>query len=112
MKKAIIVEGKTDREQLLRVLDEQVDIICTYGTINLTKLEKIIEEEDYDEVYVWVDADEAGKELRKSIKHLFPNFRHLYTKRMYKEVAATPGDEIFKILQNAHFLVKEWGNYS
>jgi toprim domain protein len=111
MKKAIIVEGKTDREQLLKVLDEQVDIICTYGTINSTKLEKIIKEENYHEVYVWVDADEAGNKLRQSIKHLFPNFRHLYTRRMYKEVAATPRDEIIKILQKAHFLVKECDEY-
>ncbi|NLI91754.1 MAG: hypothetical protein GX434_05960 [Peptococcaceae bacterium] len=112
MKKAIIVEGKTDRQKLLQVLDEPVDIICTYGTMNSTNLERILDEENYDEIYVLVDADEAGNKLRKSIKQLFPNFNHLYTKKMYREVASTPLEEIFKILQNAHFLVKEWDEYS
>lgn len=107
MKKAIIVEGKTDREQLFKVLDEPVDIICTYGTINSTKLERILDEESYDEVYVLVDADEAGNKLRLSIKNLFPNFRHLYTQKTYKEVANTPRDELRRILRNAYFLVKE-----
>lgn len=106
MKKAIIVEGKTDREQLLKVLDEPVVIICTYGTINATKLERLIDEELYNEVYVLVDADEAGNKLRQSIKQLFPNFHHLYTKKMYKEVASTPLEEIHRILSNAYFLTK------
>jgi toprim domain protein len=82
MKKAIIVEGKPDREQVLKVLDEPVDIICTYGTINTSKLERILDEENYDEVYVLVDADEPGNKLRQNIKHLFPNFQHLYTKNL------------------------------
>lgn len=107
MKKAIIVEGKTDREQLLKVLDEPVDIICTYGTINSTDLERILDEEDYSEVYVLVDADEAGNKLRRNIKQLFPNFRHLYTRKVYREVANTPTDEIAKILDKAHFIIKD-----
>jgi len=108
MKKAIIVEGKTDREKILQVLAEPVDIICTFGTSSLSKLEKLIDEENYDEVYVLVDADKAGSSLRRNIKYLFPNFRHLYTQKKYREVAATPLEEISKILSNAHFLVKEF----
>jgi len=108
MKKAIIVEGKTDRVQLLKVLDEPVDILCTYGTINVSNLERMLEDLDvYDDVYVLVDADEAGNKLRRSIKHLFPNFKHLYTRKMYREVATTPLGEISIILQKSHFLVKE-----
>ena len=106
MNKAIIVEGKTDKERILQVLDEPVDIICTYGTINSTNLEEIINEDNYDEIYVLVDADEAGNQLRRSIKQLFPNFLHLYTHKKYKEVAATPLEEITRILNNAHFMVK------
>jgi len=106
MKKAIIVEGKTDREKILDVLAEPVDIICTYGTIANTRLENLLDEDGYDEVYVLVDADEAGNKLRRSIKQLFPNFRHLYTQKKYREVASTPTEEIIRILENAHFLVK------
>jgi len=101
------VEGKTDRERLLKILDEDVDIICTYGTMSDDKLEKLVDEGEYDEIYVLVDADEAGQKLRRSIKHVFPNFRHLYTRRKYREVATTPIEELAKILHNAHFLVKE-----
>jgi len=75
-------------------------------TINITRLEKLIAEENYDEVYVLVDADEAGNRLRQNIRHLFPNFHHLYTHRKYKEVASTPTQEISRILDNAHFLVR------
>lgn len=107
MRKSIIVEGKTDRDRILGLLDEEVDVICTYGTISVDKLEKLIDEEEYDEVFVLVDADEAGQKLRRSIKHEFPNVRHLYTKKKYREVATTPIEELVKILHKAHFLVKE-----
>jgi toprim domain protein len=112
MTKAFIVEGKTDREQLLKVLDEPVDIICTYGTINTTNLEELIDEGNYLEVYVLVDADVAGNNLRKNIKQLYPNFRQLYTKRMYREVASTPIEELTRILKSAHFIVKEFQDFS
>ena len=111
MKKSIIVEGKTDRERLLMILDEEVDIFCTYGTISDDRLEGLIDETEYDEIFVLVDADEAGQRLRRIIKHEFPNFRHLYTRKKYKEVAATPLDELAKILHNAHFSVKEIAVY-
>lgn len=112
MEKVIIVEGKTDRQQLLKVLDEPVEILCTYGTINASNLEKLLDEVDhYEWVYVLVDADEAGNKLRKSIKQLFPHFRHLYTKKMYREVATTPLEEIKRILQNAHFAVRDIDEY-
>lgn len=107
MRKAIIVEGKTDRESLLKILDEEVDIICTYGTMSDDKLEKLVEEGEYDEVFVLVDADEAGQKLRRSIKNVFPNFRHLYTRRKYREVATTPCEELARILEKSHFLVKD-----
>lgn len=107
MKKAIVVEGKTDRDQILKVLDEPVDIICTYGTINSSDLEGLLDEAWYDEVYVLVDADEAGNKLRQNIKQLFPNFKHLYTKKMFREVATTPVEELIRILENAYFAVKD-----
>lgn len=107
MRKSIIVEGKTDRARLLKILNEDVDIICTYGTMSDDKLEKLIDEGEYGEVFVLVDADEAGQKLRRSIKHVFPNFRHLYTRRKYREVATTPIEELAKELHKAHFLVKD-----
>src|SRR5699024_2669177 len=85
--KILIVEGKTDREKLEQILNEPVDIICTYGTLSEEKIEEIILPLQDEEVYVLVDADAAGNQLRKQIKRELPHAKHLYTRRMYGEVA-------------------------
>lgn len=107
MKKVIIVEGKTDRERLLQILDEPVEIICTYGTLDTERLEEWILKYKDDELYVLVDADEPGEKLRKQIHLEFPNIHHLYTQRMYREVATTPPEYLSHVLLRAHFEVKD-----
>jgi toprim domain protein len=105
--KVIIVEGKTDRERLLQILREQVHIICTNGTLSQEKIEELILPVEDEEVYILVDADEAGNKLRNQLKQLLPNARHLYTRRMYREIARTPLEYLAKILFDAHFDVIE-----
>ncbi|HWJ02347.1 MAG TPA: toprim domain-containing protein [Verrucomicrobiae bacterium] len=104
-KKVIIVEGKTDKQRLEEILDEPVDIICTYGTLSEAKVEEIILPLQNREVFVLVDADEPGNKLRSRLKLELPNARHLYTRSMYREVARTPLEHLVKILHDAHFLV-------
>ena len=107
-RKVIIVEGKTDRERLLRVLVEQVEIICTYGTMSEEKLEELIWPlQDEDDVYILVDADEAGNKLRSQLKRELPNARHLYTRKMYREVASTPIEYLAEELKKHHFEIQE-----
>ena len=106
MNRVIIVEGKTDKKQLERVLDEPVEIVCTYGTLGLDKLEELIAEYSEDEVCVLLDADDAGNKARRLFKQEFPNVRHVYTHRMYREVATTPLNVLAQILEGAHFAVK------
>jgi toprim domain protein len=107
-RKVIIVEGKTDRKRLLELLAEPVEIICTYGTLGREKLEELIWPlVDEDEVYVLVDADDAGNKLRSQLKRELPNAKHLYTRRMYREVATTPREVLVEILCKHHFEVKE-----
>ena len=106
MGRVIIVEGKTDKQRLLQLLDEPVEIACTYGTLGLVKLEQLIAEFSDDEVCVLLDADYAGDKARRLFKHEFPNVRHLYTQRMYREVATTPLSVLAQILEGAHFAVK------
>lgn len=106
MSKVIIVEGKTDKKRLEQILDEQVKIACTYGTLGLDKLEELITEYGEDEVCVFLDADEAGDKARRLFKREFPNVRHVYTHRMYREVATTPLHVLAQILDGAHFVVK------
>lgn len=101
----IIVEGKTDREKLLQILAEDVEIICTYGTLSDDKVEEIILPLIDEEVYVLVDADGAGNKLRQQLKRELPNAKHLYTRKMYREVATTPPEHLARILDDAHFEV-------
>ncbi|EHQ89254.1 toprim domain-containing protein [Desulfosporosinus youngiae] len=104
--RVIIVEGKTDKERLLQLLDEPVEIVCTNGTLGLEKLDELIAAYSEDEVCVLLDADEAGDKARRLFKQEFPNVRHLYTHRMYREVATTPLNVLARILEGAYFAVK------
>ena len=106
MGRVIIVEGITDKRRLQQLLDEPVEIVCTYGTLGLDKLEQLIFEYSDDEVCVLLDADHAGDKARRLFKQEFPNVRHLYTHRMYREVATTPLIVLAQILESAHFAVK------
>lgn len=103
----IIVEGKTDKQRLLQILDEPVEIVCTNGTLGVDKLEELIANYSDDEVCVLLDADDAGDKARRLFKQEFPNVRHLYTHRMYREVATTPLNVLARILEGAYFTVKE-----
>lgn len=106
MGRVIIVEGKTDKQRLQQLLDEPVEIACTYGTLGLDKLEELIVKFSDDEVCVLLDADDAGNKARRLFKQEFPNVRHLYTHRMYREVATTPLNVLAQILEGAYFAVK------
>lgn len=106
MGKVIIVEGKTDREQLLKVLDEPVDILCSNGTLSYEKLEEWAEWLESSEIYLFVDADDPGNKLRKRIGQEIPEVHHLYTHKMYRQIATTPVDVLAEILEHAHFAVK------
>lgn len=104
--RVIIVEGKTDKQRLEQVLDEPAEIVCTYGTLGVEKLEELIANYSEDDVCVLLDADDAGDKARRMFKQEFPNVRHLYTHRMYREVATTPLPVLAKILEGAYFAVK------
>ena len=104
--KVLIVEGIKDRKQVKRVLDESVDVICTYGTLSEEKLETLILPIEDKDVYILVDADEAGETLRKQLKRELPNATHLYTKKGYGQVETTPINFLSELLGD-YFLVKQ-----
>lgn len=106
-KKVIVVEGNTDRDRILQLINEPVEVIVTYGTLSQEKIEEwIIPLEQEDQVFILVDADYAGNKLRKQLKQILPNARHLYTRKMYKEIATTPEEYLLKMLADAHFAVR------
>ncbi len=106
-RKVIIVEGKSDRDRLLAVLEEPVQVVCTRGTLSYATLEDLILPLQDEEVYILVDADEPGMKLRRQLQHELPNAKHLYTRRVYREVARTPLNVLAKVLYDAHFAVDE-----
>lgn len=106
LEKVIIVEGKSDKRKLMDVINENVEIICTNGTISLTKLDELIDVYFNKDVYVLVDSDEAGEKLRKQFKREFPEASHLYVDKMYREVASAPEQHIASILLSANIDVQ------
>ncbi|MCD8511408.1 MAG: toprim domain-containing protein [Bacillus sp. (in: Bacteria)] len=106
MGKVLIVEGINDRKRVKAVLDEPVDIICTNGTLSEEKLESFILPVEDKEVYILVDEDDAGKKLRKQLKHELPNAVHLYTQKGFRQVETTPYEHLIQELRG-HFKVKE-----
>lgn len=102
----IIVEGKTDKARIIQILAQPVKILCTQGTLSYEQIEEDIIPLQNDEVYILVDADDSGNRLRNQLKQALPNAKHLYTRRVYREVAHTPTEYLAKILHDAHFEVR------
>lgn len=104
----IIVEGANDREVIQKVLQDAVPIICTYGTFGIEKFDEMLEKYQLDDkaVYIFVDEDEAGKELRKELTRELPNAVHLYAREEWPEVenasAKQIGTELVKHNFNVH----------
>ncbi|HLR15559.1 MAG TPA: toprim domain-containing protein [Bacillota bacterium] len=106
-KKIIIVEGKSDRQQIKRVIDEEVDIICTYGTFSISYFDELLDRYDLDhrDVYIFVDEDDSGLELRKELARELPHAHHIRVSSDYKEVEIAPLDEIAYALLSQNIAV-------
>lgn len=91
-RKVIIVEGQTDKRQLEKIIIEDIDIICTHGTFSIEKFDELLEtyDLDYSDVYIFVDSDDSGFELRKQLTAELPHAEHIYVGDQYTEVATTP----------------------
>ena len=104
--KVIVVEGRSDKQRILRLLAEPIEIICTNGTVSASRLEELLVPYEQDEMYIFVDADESGEKLRALIKREFPEALHLYTDVTYREVETTPMKVLATILLGANIEVK------
>ncbi len=101
-----IVEGITDKAAIEDLLAEPVRIICTNGTMGYEQQQQLADELMDEDIFILVDADDSGNKLRRQMKQVFPGATHLYTTRMYREVADTPKEELARILDKAHFTLK------
>lgn len=88
----IIVEGLTDKEQIEKVITDNVTIICTNGTLGVERFDALLENYDLDNkvVYILVDEDESGMKLRKQLIRELPHAEHIYISSEFQEVAMTP----------------------
>ncbi|OEH92276.1 toprim domain-containing protein [Bacillus solimangrovi] len=105
VEKVIIVEGRTDKKKIQPIINEPVTIICTNGTVSLTKIDELIELYILEEkdVYILADADSAGDKLRNQFKRELPEAEHIYIDRAYREVATSPVNHLATVLTGANF---------
>lgn len=97
----IIVEGKNDRSKLRRLLDPEVRILCTFGTLNTMKLDSLRKQARHDEVYLFMDNDSSGKRIRGLLRDSFPDALHIYTRKGYAGVEGTPDEYLIAQLEKA-----------
>ncbi len=102
VEKVLIVEGKSDKKKVLNVINEPIEIICTNGTISMAKLDELIDRLFLKDVYILVDADDAGDRLRKQFKRELPEASHIYIDRAYREVATAPDHHVASVLLSAN----------
>jgi toprim domain protein len=106
MDKTVIVEGSSDKLKVNQVLNEPLTIICTNGTISITKLDELVDKLEGKDVYILFDADDSGEKLRKQFIREIPEATNLYIDRMYREVANAPLHHLAMVLLSANLDVK------
>ncbi|MHA6483082.1 toprim domain-containing protein [Paenibacillus sp. strain BS8-2] len=97
----IVVEGKNDRNRLKRVIDDRIQILCTYGTPGAAQLEKIRKDSGHRHVFVFTDNDSSGRRIRGMLSDIFPDAEHIYTRRGYSGVEHTPEEYLIEQLEKA-----------
>lgn len=103
----IIVEGLTDKQAVEKIITEDVTIICTHGTFGIERFDELLETYDLDnkEVFILVDEDKAGIELRKELARELPHADHIYVSEEFGEVATTPADVLATAIVSKHIKV-------
>ena len=107
MDKVIVVEGLSDKSRIAPLIAEPVTILCTNGTVSASRLEELLLPYEDLDIIVLVDADKSGEQLRKLVKREFPEARHFYINRSYKEVATTPIRILMDVLISANVQVNK-----
>lgn len=103
--KILIVEGKMDKHKLEEVLVEPVKIICTFGTMGISKLDEIIEQLDDSQIFILSDADKEGRKIRNWFKKHISEGTHIYIDPKFGEVGRCPQDYLANLLSRHGFYV-------
>ncbi|BDH62760.1 hypothetical protein CD30_04825 [Ureibacillus massiliensis 4400831 = CIP 108448 = CCUG 49529] len=107
VEKCIIVEGRSDMLKLAPIFAEDVQIVCTNGTISEDALIELIEPFEECKLYTFFDADKAGEKLRSLTKRIYSEAVHLLIPRTYMEVANAPSKVLAQRLREARFSVNK-----
>lgn len=106
--KVLIVEGKQDKNKISKIIDDDVFILCTFGTLGLYAVDEMIDQYllfDRD-VYIFTDSDESGKQLRKLLNRELSHAKNIYIDKKYRQVENTPDYVLATALQAANINVK------
>lgn len=105
LERIIIVEGLTDKRQVEKIITDEVTVICTNGTLGVERFDELLEtyELDYKQVYIFVDEDKSGMQLRKQLTRELPHAKHIHTTTDYREVAETPAHTLAMALLRSDF---------
>ena len=98
-----IVEGKSDKQKLEQILNNNVPIICTNGTIDEEDLLDLLERYEQYDFVTFFDADKNGEKLRKIMKRIYPEAIQLQIPKQFKEVAETPIAVLLDLLKREKF---------
>ena len=90
--KVVIVEGLSDKRQIEKIINDEVEVICTNGTLGVARLDELLYDYDLDhrDVFIMVDEDKAGYRLRKLLARELPHAKHIHVSSEFREVAAAP----------------------
>lgn len=103
--KVIIVEGKSDKHRVEAVLNEPVQIICTFGTMGVSKLDDILDQIAVTDIYILSDADKEGRKIRQWFKKHLSESKHIYIDPKFGAVARCPVDYLANVLERQGFQV-------
>lgn len=106
-KRVVIVEGLSDKKHIAKIIKEDIDIICTNGTLGITRFDELLYDYDLDnrDVFILVDEDRTGRELRELFFKELPHAEHIYIQKEYREVEKTPESLIATLLVANHIRI-------
>ncbi|UJF36443.1 toprim domain-containing protein [Paenibacillus hexagrammi] len=97
----IIVEGKNDKSRLKRIVNDDILILCTYGTPSSLTLDSLKKKAGTRQVYLFTDNDSSGKRIRGLLRDTFPDAEQIYTRKGYAGVEGTPEEYLIQQLEKA-----------
>lgn len=102
----LIVEGRSDKLQLQRIVAGNVHILCTNGTIDEEALIDLIEPIEYTKLATFFDRDKTGDYLRKLMKRVYSEAQQLQLPAPYIGVAEAPISVLKSVIVAAKIDVK------